>query len=443
MEWLDFFKTLWAILTFIILTVALVAAWRVRGIFSWQKSLKAELAALKIAAGQDRGPIKSGAQIIEDTCTNVFQSLSPEIGELRDLPIYIKSIAACFHPDSDCPELQISVNAFLMSLEKSLTQFDRILKRPGFRRLKTVNLHKIGQLHQRYRRLSEFSLFRWILAHRKMIRRISRVRLFLFLDPVVWLVYFSNQLTTLVFFKYLMVDIYLFIGKLSLEAYSEAEISIPDEGEKELRETLEELYALGNDGGPKFDSQIQEIRNQLVGFPSILISNPTFAKWQAAVHDAALIIAKNHFPDSGYPIEEAALGPLLESVRTWAGKVSQGTQRLLTRRLFNLRLETIYKAKNLSESAIPKAMQGFIKKLYKTYGWLKGPLKVYRLVRKATPWKISLEVGWAVSKKAGLAYIHGRAFDTACEELEQVYRRSSTLYLKIPSTKIQISNKCQ
>jgi len=211
---------------------------------------------------------------------------------------------------------------------------------------------------------------------------------------------------------------------LAIEAYSDVDTSIQNQGEKELEETLEELDALNNDDEPKEDSQIQAVRNQLIGFTSMAISNPSIKKWRSAVRKAAEIISAKYFPDSDFPLEEAALGPLLESARIWAGKVSKGRENPLIRRLYSARLETIYRAKNLSDNLIPKALQNIIKKSYKTYGWLKWPLKVFRMAKKVTPWRISLEVGWAVSKKATLAYIHGKTFDMACEELDRVYRLS-------------------
>ena len=209
-----------------------------------------ELKELKSFAEQNGLQIKKGVKIIEDTCGEVFQSFSPDIEELRELPLYIRSIASCFHPNSDCPELQIGIGSFLQSLEKSLNQFDLILGRPGFKRLKSINIRKIRNIRRWYLRLSGSVLYRWISAHKKMFQRMARFRLFLFLDPFSWLVYLFRHLTTLMLIKYLMADLYIFIGKLAIEAYSGTDTSIQNEGEKELEETLEELDALENDDEP-------------------------------------------------------------------------------------------------------------------------------------------------------------------------------------------------
>jgi len=427
MEWWYFLRTLWVILALIILSAAFLIIWRVKGIFSWKRSLRGELKELKSFAEQSDLPIQKGVKIIKDICEEVFQSFSPDIEELRELPRYIRSIASCFYPDSDCPELQIGIGSFLQSLEKSLNQFDLILRRPGFKKLKSVNIRKIRDIRRWYLRLSGSVLYRWVSVHKRMIQRVVRFRIFLFLDPFSWLIYLSRHLTTLVLIKYLMADLYIFIGRLAIEAYSDADTSIQNQGEKDLEETLEELDSLENGDEAKGDPQIQEVRNQLVGFSSMAISNPNVKKWRSAVHKAAEIISTKYFPDSDFPLEEAALGPLLESARTWAGKVSKGREHPLIRRLYRARLETIYRAKNLSDNFIPKSLQNIIKKSYKTYGWLKWPLKVFRMAKKVTPWKISLEIGWEVSKKASLAYIHGKTFDMACEELDRVYRLSRSV----------------
>jgi len=167
MEWWYFLRALWAILALIILSAAFFIIWRVKGIFSWKRSLKMELRKLKSFAEQNSLQIQKGVKIIEDTCGAVFQSFSPDIEELRELPLFIRSIAACFHPNSDCPELQIGIGSFLQSLEKSLNQFDLILKRPGFEKLKSINIRKIRAIRRWYLRLSGSVLYGWISGHKK------------------------------------------------------------------------------------------------------------------------------------------------------------------------------------------------------------------------------------------------------------------------------------
>ncbi len=427
MEWWPVLKAIWAVSATVVLGGALIVLWRTRGAFGWNRSLKKELSALRASAGEQSLPIQKGIEIIDDTCRHVFKSLSPDLRELQDIPAYLKSIAACFYPDSDCPEQQISIRALLQSLEKSLNQLDYILQRPGFNRLRAINLRTIKKSHQWYQQLSGFFLYQWLMAHLPTFRWISPLRLLLFLDPLVWAVYLSRRLTTLVLVKYLMVDLYLFIGKLALDAYNETDTFIEKEQEEQLEETLVELEGLSEPPAQEGDPRIQAIRDGLVGLPSLLMANPTFAQWKAAVGEAVAIISKTYFPDAPDPLEEAAIGPLLESMRTWARRVSGGKEHIFASRLYNLRLETLFKAKNLSDALLPRSVQQIIKTTYKTYGWLKWPIRAYRLIRNFTPWKLSLEVGWIVSKKASLAYIYGNTFDMACEECDRVYRLSREL----------------
>lgn len=420
-------KIIWVSLALAFLWAALILIWRFRDIFGWKKSLRAELASLKSSADQNGLPVKDGLDIILDTCGRTLKSFSPDFSELNDLPAFIRSIAACFHPHSDSPELQISIRSILQTTEKSLDQFSFILQRPGFSRLESINLHTIMETRRWYLQVSGSVIYQWFSKYKQIIQRVSYLRLVLFLDPLIFLVYLSRRLTQLVCVKYLMVDLYIFIGKLALEAYNETDLFPLPESEKEIEETLTALDALADLVEPDKDPLIQEVRDRLVGFSSMLASNPTFKQWQHAIFDAAEIISKKHFPDSDHPLEEAAIGPLLESARQWATRLRKGTEYLWLRRLYHVRLETIIRAKDLSYHVFPKPVQTIIKTGYKTYGTVKWPLKVYRMIRRFTPWKLSLEVGWMVSKKAGIALLYGRTFDMACDECERIYRSSREL----------------
>jgi hypothetical protein len=175
---------------------------------------------------------------------------------------------------------------------------------------------------------------------------------------------------------------------------------------------------------PHMDPQIKEIRNRFVGFPSMMTSNPTFIEWKNAVHEAAGYISKKYFPESDSPLEEAALGPLLENARSWIATFGKGKEFPVLRRFYKTRLDTLYRVKSLSDIILPKPLRIFADKALKTYAWLKWPMKVYRSAKKGSPWKIAIEVGWTVSKKASLVYIYGKTFDKACKELERVYYQS-------------------
>jgi len=420
-------RILWAVLALIFVSAAAWIVWRFRDIMGWKKLLNAELASLTLSADRNSPPVQKGIEIIEDTCGKTLKSLSPDFGDLRELPTYIRSIAACFHPGSDAPEMQISVRSALESLDRSLGQLSLILHRPGFSRLRSVSVYTVMQTRRWYLRVTGWVLYRWLSEHRKALQRFSLLRWVVFFDPLVLLVYLSRQLTQLVFVKYLMIDLYILAGKAALEAYNEAELFEDDREGGTVDEVLGALEELSGMDEPKHDPRIQSVRDDLVGFTSMLTAGPTLKKWQQAVYDAAVIISEKHFPDSEHPLEEAAIGPLLESVRTWAGKIRKGTDYPWLRGLYGLRLETIMRARDLSYTVFPKPVQNIIRTSYKTYGWIRWPLKAYRLVKRFTPWKLSLEVGWMVSKRAGIAYLYGSAFDMACGECDRVYQSSRAL----------------
>lgn len=427
MDWWVFLKIFWTALAVLILAVTPIILWRIRGILTWKRSLKDELAALQRTAEQASSSRLAAVQIIERRCTEVLRSFSPEFSELGDLPEYLRSIAACYHPDSDRPELQVTIGPFLQSIEKSLDRFDRILQRPGFKKIRSVRIHNIRRARQWYLRISEFGPYQWYVRHQKKIRRISRVRLLIFPDPFTWLAYLSHHLTLLMLAKFLILDLYLFFGKLAVDAYEGATATNGDESEDALEKALEELDALEAREEFIMDPRIRDIRNRLVGLSSVLTSDPTFGAWKDSIYEAAGIVAEKHFPDSEAPLEEAAIGPLLERTRCWIGKLSRGEEYPLIRHFYQMRLDSLFRVKNLSDVVLPRPLRHFIEKTRRTYGWLKWPLKVYRLTRKTSPWRIALAVGWGVTKKAGVSYIYGKTFDTACRELENVYGQSRQL----------------
>ena len=49
--------------------------------------------------------------------------------------------------------------------------------------------------------------------------REEQKRIGLTMQALAWLVFLSNKLTLLILIKYLMVDLYLFFGKLAVDAY--------------------------------------------------------------------------------------------------------------------------------------------------------------------------------------------------------------------------------
>ncbi len=422
-------KILWVCMTLFILCVMLIIFTRARGVFSWRRALKAELDHIKTSSETISGPALEAHEIIEKKCNIILSSNTPEMGDLKYVYEYIQSIASCFYPQSDRPELQVSVGALLGSVDKSLERFDRILKRPVFKRLSRVNIRQVNHAREWYVWLKSKKLFQLVSNHQKKIQHIAYIRFLIFLEPLTWAAFLSSKLTTLLLVKYLLVDLYLFFGILTLTAFEYHEAAPSSDRKKqkdteELEKILEELNSMNDETDSDMDPRLCKIRSNLVGLTSLLKTNPGFFDWKEAVMHSADIIARKYFPDSDKPLEEASLGPLLERSLVWIDTFRKGEDYFLARRFYKVRLNTIYQAKNISDFLLPEPIRSFIEKSVKVYGLLKWPLSLYRWVKKRSPWIIALNVGWLAAKKAGFAHLYGKAFDKACMEIEVIYYQS-------------------
>jgi hypothetical protein len=269
---------------------------------------------------------------------------------------------------------------------------------------------------------------KWWRHHHQTIQRVTDFRLFFYTDPLMLLAYASNRLTILVLLKYLLVDLYLFLGKVAVDAFENTPTTnfVDETSEVELQAALEELNSASeNIPNDKYssDPQISAIRRQLVGITAILTATPTPKTWWTAILDTAEIIAQKYFPEATKPVEEARLGPLLDKTRLWIDTFSRGDQYLITRQLYRLKIETVFRAKDFP-TRIPSTVKSIIEKSYFAYGWLKWPMRVYRWAKRRSPWSVAVAIGWQAAKKASLAYLYGQAFDQACRALESVYRES-------------------
>jgi hypothetical protein len=425
MEWWSTIKIFWTIAALVTAAAAIVFWIRARGVLSWRRSLKAEIASLEDLRLDVSETGRQAINIIQARCRAILNDISPEIVEVRNLPDYIQSIAACYFPDADRPELQITVRAFLDSLQKSLFRLDMILGRTGFKKLRTLSINRIVITHGVFLKISDSPFYRWYSKYRQTIQRLGRLRVLFYVDPLLLIAFLSNRVTILVLVKYLLVDLHLYFGKLTLEAFEKPQATDNEEYiKKNLEETLSEMESQEDNHHVVEDPQIEAIRNRLVGLSSIVMSDPTIGAWKNAVRDAGEVIAARYFPEAEKPLGEAAVGPLLERGLAWLTTLSKGEEYLVTRRFYRLRLETLFQAKDISRQLLPVFLRGLIKRAYITYGWAKWPLKVYRWSRKSSPLGVALEIGWQAAKKASLARLYGMSFDRACQELEIVYRDS-------------------
>jgi hypothetical protein len=409
----------------VLASASILIVWRLRGILHWKRSLSDELRVLNEEA-DEAGECKSQAlKVVRERCQRVWRAASPELRELTDLSAYVRSIAACYHPGLERPELRITIGRFLKSAHDSLDRLELILRRPGFQRLRGVRIRHIRQSYEWYDRVSQYWIVRVVSRYGKLVTRIFQLRLILLPDPFSWLAYLSNRLTMLTLTRCLVVDVYLFVGRLAVQAYQEEEKMEPiPSGLGELESTLEDLGSLEPSGPHVADTQILEIRNRLVGFPSMLLSSPGLEDWKKAVERAARVIARKYFPDAERPLEEAALGPLLTRSQAWIRSVCTTEKISVVKRFHRIQLQSLYRVKSLTDIWLPNQVRTLAKKTWHMYRWMKWPLLVYRGIKKSSSVGIAMDVGWMVSKRAFINFACRYTFDMACQELEMIYSQS-------------------
>jgi hypothetical protein len=428
LDWWLTWQTLHGVLAFATMLLAVASilfVWRLRGVLGWKRSLRKELRDLNKeieAAGETQ---QHALKVVLERCQRAWRATFPELRELADLSAYIRSIATCYHPGVEKPELRITTGRFLKSAQESVHRLELILHRPGFQRLRRVRIRHIRQSYEWYNRVNQYWIVQCLSPYWKVIQRLFQLRLVILPDPFSWLAYFSNRLIMMTLTRCLLMDVYLFVGKLAIQAYDEEdkEEAIPTEMD-ELEKALEDLGSLKLSEPDIPYPQIQEIRNRLVGFTAMLISAPGLEDWKKAVGQTAKVIAKKYFPDAERPLEEAAIGPLLTRSQIWIKSVCETEKIPVVKRLHRIQIESLYSVKSFTNSLLPKQVRSFARKAWDMYRWMKWPLKVYRWVKKGSPVGIAMDVGWMVAKKGFINFICRRTFDMAYQELEMVYSQS-------------------
>jgi len=161
MDVFDLMRIFWAAAASAAAAAAVVLTFRARGLFSWHRSLKAELDELEHRTADSNDEGAEAAGLVAGRCRAILDERSPDFVQLQDLPQYIRSIAACFYPQTDRPELQVTIGACIRGLNRSLDRFDRILNRPGFGRIRRLNLRQIRNLRGWYRQTAQSPRCGW------------------------------------------------------------------------------------------------------------------------------------------------------------------------------------------------------------------------------------------------------------------------------------------
>ena len=425
MDWWWIIKLIWGGIGLVLACLLLIAVWRAQGFIAWNRSLQKELKSLAKEAETASLKRRNGIRVIQDRCDEILYSLSPRLGDLDELRDYVRAIAACFFPDAQRPELQVSLGNLIQCMNDSLGRFDRILQRPGLNRLKSINIKTIRNLYRWSVGVMQHPSVKWYAEHRILIRRVSRIRFLFFIDPFSWIFLLSRKVVVFLLIRTLVLDITVYVGKVALTAYGQNHYRSEDEDVDILEETLEDLSNVQMPPAMETDPVLIQIRQELVGFSTVMLSNPTWDKWKVAVRKAAEHIARSYFPDSDNPVEEAAIGPLLYRTRSWLDTLGKGETIAVVRYAYRTRLETLSQARDVSDLILTPTVRRAMRTALGTYGWLKWPLLIYRRAKRFSLPRVAVDLGWFVGKKTILVLIHGRTFDQVCRELEWVYRISS------------------
>jgi len=410
---------------FLLLSATLVVVWRVRGIFGWNRSLRHEFRHLEQQAEGAPESRKEAVTVVVERCREIWRSHLPELAELTDLPDYVRAIARSYHPEGDRPELSITTGRFLGAARESVNRLDLILQRRGFQTLRRVRIRHLRQSYAWYDRLSQARAVRWLSRHQRVIRKIFRLRLYILPDPFSWLFYLSRRLTMLTFTRYLLVDIYLFVGALAVEAYGQeqGDAELPSEP-RELEQSLEDLTGLKDPDTSLGDPQVQGIRSRLLGGLGSLLFPPGIDAWKEAIRDAAALIARRYFPESDRPLEEAALGPLLERCRFWITSICETERLPVVHRLHRIRLETLNNLRVFTAPGGGNQVASTVARIWSGYRMSKWPPAIGRLLGQGSAGGLAMKFGWLVVKGSLVNFLYRYTFDRACKELDLVYRES-------------------
>lgn len=417
--------TLAAVLLALVLLVVSKRAWRILG---WRRSLVKELGELEQEAAVATGLQRQALEAVLAQCHRIWRTPLPRLEELTDLPGYIRHLARFYNPAGERPELRITMGRLLAAAGQSAERLELILDRPGFQALRRVRIRHLRHYYLWYRRLSRYRPVRWLGRHRRVVVRISRLRLLILPDPFSWLFFLSGRLTTLVLTRCLLLDVYLFSGRLAVQVFdlerSEFAYGL---NKDELEKALSDLESLGALEPRPTDPRLLQIRRRLVGFSATVLSTPGLKAWKQAVREAAEVTARKHFPTAERPLEEAALGPLLERSRMWLKSLADAERLPLVKRLYRIPFQSLYSLRALPQGLPFGELQSLAKNSWGLYRMTKWPVRLYRWVRRTSGARVAIDVGWLVARKTLANFICRYSFDIACRELEMLYSQSRGL----------------
>jgi hypothetical protein len=420
------FQAIMAILALLLAISLGIVLYRFRGLLKWRKSITQELKLLQKRTKTLEGPDKDAQNIVIETCELIQRSFIVELIEFNKLPDYLCRIAACYHPDNAHPEQCISIGNCLFIIQEIAYRIDQLLKQRGFDRFRYLRIRHINNIYHRLERLQKNPFMALYLRYRKLIQKLSLIRLIVLPDPFSWIFYLSNQFTVITLTRYLLLEIYFYTGLLAVQAYGQKDkqqqMSCSQEELESLMQDLEALQKIET----SIKSQAPElniIRKKYLGFGRGLLSNLSLKQWKMAIDESSQIIAVSHFPDADHPLMEACIGPILDRSRYWLKTVNTIQSIPVVHKIANLKLETVIQAKLFIDN-MPEAIKQAFSASMTVYQWAKWPITIYRIARKTTPIGMATSIGWTVTHNCIVFYVYHYTFYTACNEINSVYQSS-------------------
>jgi hypothetical protein len=404
-----------------------IMLWRVRGILHWKRSLRRELADLYQARSAAEGPREAALARVIDTCETIWRSSSPDLGQIKELPDYVRSVATAFFPDDPRPELCLSIGQLLSAAQGLTEHIGHLLQRPAFKRLGHLRIRQLHKMFTWYQDLNANPVFAWAMARRRMINRALHVLRMVLPDPLAWLAYLSHRLTLIMVGRCLLLDLYLFTGQSVIDAFdTQNDMATPDNHQDEQtgESVLDAYEALIKEEDTLANPELEAIRTQLVGLPARLWNVPDREEWQTAVQRAAGLIAAANFPDSKTPLEEATFYVLLDRTRAWLEAMAQCRRIALVKPLYKVSFKRLFQIKAATEGDFLRQTGHLAKGAWTAWRWGRWPVKMLRWIKRRSPAGMAGELAFTMACRAVTNYLFRYGFDRACKELEMVYRIS-------------------
>jgi len=420
------FQSIMAILALLLAVSLMLILWRFRGLMQWRKSLTQEIKLLKKKIKLMDNDEKNAHKVVIETCESIQWAFISDLTEFEKLPDYLCRIAACYHPDKAHPEQCISIGNCLFIVQEIAFRIDKLLKQRGLDQFRSLRIRHINEIYKRIKRIQQNPIMAVYLRYRKLLQKISLIRLIILPDPFSWIFYISNQFTVVTLTRYLLLEIYLYVGLLAVHAYGQTnkakQVSFSQEELEALMHDIEQLQMIDSSMQSEVP-ELKKIRKKNLGFGKGLFSNLSLKQWKTAIFESTNVIASMHFPDADNPLMEVCVGPMLERSRYWLKTVNTIQTIPVVHKVADVKLETIIGAKLLIDN-LPENLKQTLSTSMKFYQWAKWPLTIYRIAKKTTPIGMATSIGWIVTRNCIVFYIYHYTFYLACNEINAVYKFS-------------------